>query len=253
MDAPEIAVHPDLAAIARDAADRIVVAYTEAIAAGRTFSIALSGGSAPKPLYELLAGDTYRNQIDWSRVEIFFGDERCVPPDHAESNFRMAEKLLLSRVPIPAEHIHRMRGDIDPEQAGNEYDQLLRQKFGDAGGVDVALQGLGEDGHTASIFPGTPAVKEMSRLAMAQFVEKSTTGKSWRITFTAPFINRSGQVIFLVAGAAKAKVLQQILEGPRDPDRLPAQLIDPEKTRVAWLLDVAAAAMDAGEGEEIEI
>jgi 6-phosphogluconolactonase len=253
MDTPEIAVLPDGAGIAREAAERIVAAAGDVIAQDLNFSIALSGGSTPKALFELLAGDAYRGRIDWSRVEVYFGDERCVPPDHADSNFRMAQQSLLSRVTIPAENVHRMRGEIDPEQAGQEYDQLLLQKFGEAGGIDIVLLGLGEDGHTASIFPGTPAVKETSRRAMAQFVEKSTTGKSWRITLTAPFINRSGQVIFLAAGAAKAKPLQQILEGERDPDRLPAQLIDPEKTRVTWLLDVAAAAMDADDGEEMEI
>lgn len=250
MDTPEIAVLPDVPAIAREAADRIVALAGQVQQQGRNFSLALSGGSTPKPLYELLATEPYRSRIDWARVEIYFGDERCVPPNHPESNYRMADLALLSKVPIPPTQIHRMRGEIEPEQAGKEYDQLLAEKFGDAGGIDVNLLGLGDDGHTASLFPGTPGVRETSRLAMAQFVEHSTTGKSWRITMTAPFINRSGVAMFLTAGAKKAPALQQILEGDRNPEKYPAQLIDPEKTQVVWLLDVAAAAMNADDAEE---
>jgi 6-phosphogluconolactonase len=253
MDTPEIAVLPDAAAIAREAADRIVAAADEARRMGARFSLALSGGSTPKVLYELLAAEPYRSQIDWAAVQIFFGDERCVPPDHSESNYRMAQQSLLSRVPIPLDNIYRMHGEIEPRQAADEYDQILDEKFGDIGGIDLVLLGLGEDGHTASLFPGTPALREQQRKAVAQYVEKSTTGKSWRITLTPQFLNRSRHVLFLVAGVAKATVMQQVLEGPRDPDRLPAQLIDPEKTQVTWLLDVAAAAMDADDGEETMI
>src|SRR5262249_40589610 len=158
----------------------------------------------------------FRKQIDWSRVEIFFGDERCVPPDHPESNYRMAREALLSHVPIPGDNLYRMRGEIDPEVAAKEYGLMLKEKF-DAGGLALILLGMGEDGHPASLFPGTKACEETKHRVVANYAEHSTTGRSWRITFTAPFINKSANVMVLVSGAAKAAVLKQVLEGPRDP------------------------------------
>src|SRR5947208_1819883 len=137
MTPPQIKVLPDPGALAHAAADHVVDAAREALRRGDTFTLTLSGGSTPKALYELLASDAYRDQIDWGRVEIFFGDERTVPPDHPDSNYRMAREALLSKVPIPPENIHRMRGEIDPEQAAKEYGQLLKQRFGDDGGPDL--------------------------------------------------------------------------------------------------------------------
>jgi 6-phosphogluconolactonase len=247
MSKPEIKVLPDPAGIAREAAERIVVAARQAIETSGEFSIALSGGSTPKTLYELLAGPHYRPQIDWSKVLIFFGDERCVPPDHPESNYRMANTAMLSRVPIPGDNVYRIRGEIDPQEAAKEYELILKEKFGDAGGVDVNLLGMGGDGHTASLFPGTAAVNELVHLAVANYAEHSTTGKSWRVTLTAPFINRSHQILIMVGGKDKAARVAEVLEGPRDPQRLPIQLIDPPQGKVTWLIDVAAAAMGGGE------
>ena len=239
---PEIKVLPDPAAIAVEAAGRIARAAEEAVALAGRFTIALSGGSTPKLLYQLLA-EGARDVIDWAKVEVFFGDERCVPPEHPESNYRMARETLLSKVPIPGDNVYRMRGEIEPQEAAKEYGLMLKEKFGD-GGLDLVLLGMGDDGHTASLFPGTPAVSETHHRVVANYAEHSTTGKSWRITMTAPFINRSRAVMLLVAGASKAKVLADVLEGPRQPEKYPVQLIQPASGKITWLVDVAAASME---------
>jgi 6-phosphogluconolactonase len=197
-------------------------------------------------MYRLLAEEPFRSRVDWARVEVFFGDERCVPPDHPDSNYRMAREALLAHVSIPDRSVYRMRGEIDPEAAAREYGLMLKEKFAD-GGLDLTLLGMGDDGHTASLFPGTPAVREKEHRVVAQFVENSTTGRSWRITMTAPFLNRSGRVMLLVAGKSKAARLKDVMEGDHDPDRLPVQLIDPAQARVTWLIDAAAAGMDEDE------
>src|SRR3954465_10982035 len=215
--APEIKVVPDAAEIAYEAAERIVAGAERAAAEGRTYSVALSGGSTPKTLFELLATDAYKSRIDWPRVEVFFGDERAVPPDHKDSNYRMAREALLSKVPIPGDNVYRMAGERDPDTAAKEYGQMLKEKFGD-GGMDLVLLGMGDDGHTASLFPETEALNETKHRCVANFVPKLST---WRITLTAPFINRSKGAMFLVSGASKAARLQEVLEGPRDERRLP--------------------------------
>ena len=239
MIAPEIKVVRDGDAIAREAADRIVEQSREAIAFQSHFSIALSGGSTPKVLFSLLAGDEYRSRIDWTKVHIYFGDERCVPPDSPDSNYRMARETLLDHAPIPPANVHRIRGEIDPEAAAKEYGQLLEKNFGD-GGLDLTLLGMGPDGHTASLFPGTAALHETEHRCVANWVEKMNT---WRITMSAPFLNRSRQVMILVSGASKARRLHEVLEGPRDPDRLPIQMINPESGKLTWIVDVEAAGM----------
>lgn len=230
--------------LAKEAAELLVLVGTQSIEDQGTFAVALSGGSTPKAMFELLAS-SYRDKLDWTKVEVYFVDERAVPPDHAESNFRVAHETLLSRLPINAENIHRMRGEIEPEPAAIEYGRLLKARFGDTG-VDLAILGMGEDGHTASLFPHTPALQETHHRCVAQLVEKSTTGKSWRITMTAPFLNRSRNVLVLVAGASKAQVLADVLTGAHDPQRLPIQLIDPPNGEMLWLTDSAAAGKLAG-------
>src|SRR4051812_45652246 len=196
MVQPEIKVLSDAEAVAAEAAERVVRAANDAIPAAGRFAIALSGGSTPKLLYRLLA-ERHRDAIDWARVDVYFGDERCVPPDHAESNYRMARETLLSAVPIPEGQVHRMRGGIDPQEAAKEYGLLLKAQFGD-GGLDLVFLGMGEDGHTLSLFPGTDAVREREHRVVANYAEHSTTGKSWRITMTAPFVNRANGVIVAV-------------------------------------------------------
>jgi 6-phosphogluconolactonase len=234
----QIQIFPDPPKVAQAAADIIVATAQRAAAEGRTLSLVLSGGSTPKILYQLLAAEPYRSQVEWPSVEIFFGDERAVPPDHPDSNFKMANEALLSRVPLRPDHVHRMRGEIDPNDAAVEYGQMLKSRFVDAG-PDVTLLGMGDDGHTASLFPHSPAVRETRHRCVAQFVEKSTTGPSWRITLTAPFLNRSSKILVMVTGQSKAARLAEVLEGPKDPQRLPMQLILPANP--VFLLDPPAA------------
>jgi 6-phosphogluconolactonase len=239
----EIKVVPDAKAVAAEAAERVTSAAEGAIAERGRFSIALSGGSTPKALYALLAAEPYRSRIDWSKVHILFGDERAVPPDHKDSNFKMADEALLSKVPIPKGQVYRMKGELGDkaDQAAMEYGLMLKAEFPD--GLDVVLLGMGGDGHTASIFPGTLAVKEKEHRVVGYFAENSSTGKSWRITMTAPFINQAREILVLLAGADKAARLKEVLEGPEDPNRLPIQLIKPTQGKIVWIMDVAAAGM----------
>jgi 6-phosphogluconolactonase len=242
MTSPEIKVLPTPTDVAREAAERVVRIGEEAIALSGRFSLVLSGGSTPRMLYEMLARGPYAARLDWTKVEVFFADERCVPPDHPESNYRLARETLLSHVPIPGDNVYRIRGEIEPERAAKEYGLILKEKFADAV-PDLILLGMGEDGHTASLFPGTEALNETKHRAVANYVERSTTGQSWRVTMTAPFINRARNVIILVTGASKATRVSEVLEGPRDPRRLPVQLIAPASGTLTWLLDAAAADM----------
>jgi len=236
---PEIKVVRDLPDLAREAADRIVEQSAAMIRLQGKFSLALSGGSTPKALYSLLSGDAYRDKIDWTNVHLYFGDERCVPPDSADSNYRMAKETLLDRAPIPPANVHRIRGEIDPQAAAREYGELLEQDFGD-GGLDLTLLGMGDDGHTASLFPHSEALQEAKHRCVANWVEKF---KAWRVTMTFPFLNRSAAVMILVAGASKAARVHEILEGPREPDCLPIQRIAPESGKLTWILDAGAAEM----------
>lgn len=234
-----IRVVKDAAEIAHDAAGYVVEAAAEAIALSGRFTIALAGGRTPKALYELLASDEFAEKIDWSNVEIYFGDERTVPPDHPDSNYRMAKEALLDHVMIPRTNVHRMKGELEPEAAAIEYGKMLKDRFGEDGGLDLVLLGMGDDGHTASLFPATEALKETTHRSVANFVPKLNT---WRITLTAPFLNRSREVLVMVEGAGKASRVQEVIEGPEDPDRLPIQMIAP-RSKYFWLMDVAAAGM----------
>jgi 6-phosphogluconolactonase len=234
-----IKVAPTLEQLAEQAAEIFVESAQRAIAAKGTFAVALSGGNTPAALYSLLAEGPFRSSLDWARIEIFFGDERCVPPESEQSNYHMARRTLLSKVPLPGDNIYRMRGEIDPNEAAKEYGKMLKEKFGD-GGLDLVLLGMGDDGHTASLFPHTAALKELDHRCVANFVEKLS---AWRITLTAPFINRSADVLVMVAGQEKAARVQEVIEGPRDPERLPIQLIEPEHGQMTWILDAGAAGM----------
>ncbi len=237
MTNTEIKVLPDPKAVTEEAARRIITKADELLADNQHFfSLVLSGGSTPKALYELLASDPYRSQLNWSKVEIYFGDERCVPPDHADSNFLMAYNAMLSKLPIPECNIHRMRGELPPEQAATEYGEMLKEKFRDLG-PDMVLLGMGDDGHTASLFPGSSALAETHHRCVANHVEKLNT---WRITMTYPFLNKAAEVMMLIVGVGKAKVLEEVLEGPRG--KYPIQGIEPEG-KLIWLLDAAAASM----------
>ena len=219
-------------AVARDFAERAQAAIR---ASGR-FAVALAGGSTPKVVYETLARD-YAGSLDWSRVHVLFGDERTVPPDHEDSNYKMAKETLLDHVPIGS--VHRMRGELPPEAAAAEYEQELRVFFGEPPRFDLVMLGIGGDGHTASLFPETPALEVTDRLAVANPVPRLETT---RLTLTAPVINAARAVVFLVAGEDKAEALREILEGDADPRAYPAKLVGPDGD-LAWMVDWEAARL----------
>lgn len=220
----------------------------EAVATRGRFTVALSGGTTPGGVYRVLAGEQYRTTLPWPSVHLFWGDERCVPPTHPESNYRMAAETLLSRIAIPAENVHRIPVELPPHEAAAAYEQTLRAVFALTGSdlprFDLIFLGLGVDGHTASLFPGTPGVREERRLVVAHYVEKLG---AWRITLTPPVLNNAAQVVFLVRGVEKAETLSAVLHGPCDPERWPAQLVRPTQGSVLWLVDRAAAgALEGG-------
>lgn len=208
------------------------------------FRLALSGGSTPAGLYRALASPEEAPRLFWPSIELYFGDERCVPPDHPESNFGMVKRTLLDAVPVPPSQVHRIQGELPPPEAAAAYEQELYQCFRlGAGAVprfDLILLGLGPDGHTASLFPHTSALRVQDRLAVANEVPQLQTT---RITLTAPVLNEARTILFLVAGADKAGAAQSVLEGPRDPERFPAQIIRPRDGEVTWLVDRSAAAL----------
>lgn len=240
----ELEIFPDRESLIRTEAERIVAQARDVIAARGRFSLALSGGSTPRPLYALLATPPFASQIDWSRVHVFWGDERCVPPAHPDSNYRMAREALLDAVPIPADNVHRIAGEDEPDAAARAYEQVLRSYFGVARGApeqtfDLLLLGMGEDGHTASLFPGTAAVSEQDRWVLANHV--TTPRDSWRITLTPLVLNAAGQVTFIVAGASKADRVWDVFEGPPRSPLLPVQLIHPIHGALHWMVDADAA------------
>lgn len=226
------------------AAAESFVGRASATPRGRQFRVALSGGSTPKRLFSLLANAPYRDEIAWDRVHLFWGDERTVPPNHTDSNFGAADAGLISQVPIPAENVHRIRAELsDPREAALQYETELRRAFGLADGeiprFDLALLGMGADGHTASLFPGSETLEEEVRLAVAVWVEEL---KTHRITLTCPVLNNSACILFLVTGAEKAVTLREVLESEDDPPAYPAQLIQPVDGELLWYVDRAAAA-----------
>jgi len=237
----DLTVLPSAAALADAAAGRFVAAAGDAIASRGQFIVALSGGSTPRDTYLRLATEPFVSKVLWSRVQILWGDERCVPPHHVESNYRMARETLLDRVPVPTAHVHRIHGEDDPATAAEVYEAMLRALLRTPAGarIDLVLLGLGEDGHTASLFPGSAAVHEQTRWVMAA---RAAAASMWRITLTPAVINAAVDVLFLVSGGAKAGILRRVLEGPRHPQELPAQAIAPSDGRVRWCVDAAAAA-----------
>jgi len=220
-----------------------VLAANEAVSARGRFTIALSGGSTPKSLYNLLATNA-RTTLPWEQTLFFWGDERHVPPTDPESNYRMVDEAMLSKVPVPPANVYRMPAEnSDAEAVAETYEQTLRKVFqlgpNDVPQFDLILLGMGPDGHTASLFPGTAGLKEKSRLVVANWVEKL---KTYRLSFTLPVINAARSVAFLVSGTDKAPVLKAVLEG-NDPGELyPAKLVHPKDGKLIWFLDRAAAS-----------
>ncbi len=220
-------------AAARDFAEKA----SAAISTRGRFAAALAGGSTPKATYEILARD-YADEVDWRNVHVFMGDERTVPPGHEDSNFRMAKEALLAHVPVGS--VHRMRGETEPDESAMEYGEELRDFFGGSPRFDLIHLGIGEDGHTASLFPRTPALDATDRLVVANPVEKLDTV---RLTLTAPVINDARSVVFLVAGEGKAEALAEILEGGADPRDCPSKLIRPGDGGSEWMVDRASAGL----------
>jgi 6-phosphogluconolactonase len=244
MSRAKVDVHivADAVQLAAEGARFFAQQAAEAIRARGMFRVALSGGSTPRALYRQLT--TPDVAIDWPHVHLFFGDERHVPPDHADSNYRMVKEALLTHAPIPEANVHRIRTEMsDAAEAAADYEQVIRNAFqirpGEWPRFDLVLLGMGPDGHTASLFPDTPILHERSSLAAAVWVASMQT---WRVSLTPPVLNHARTVLFLAGGAEKAETLHAVLEGPSEPERLPAQLIAPSDGQVHWYVDVAAAS-----------
>jgi 6-phosphogluconolactonase len=239
-------VEPDAAALARRAAQYFVEMAGEAVAAQGRARIAVSGGSTPKATFELLADpkQPWRARMPWDHLDLYWVDERCVPPDNPNSNYHMTREALLDRVPLRPEQIHRMEGELEPEVAATRYESELRSSFRLEGAenphFDLVALGMGPDGHTASLFPHTAALNETGKLVAANHVPQKDT---WRITLTRPVINYARSVFFLAGGSDKAQILKEVFQGPRDPDRLPSQLIRPVSGILTLILDKTAAAL----------
>jgi 6-phosphogluconolactonase len=241
-----VRIAKDAEALMRDAAEVFAAEASDVAGAGGLFSVALAGGSTPHGLYTLLAGEpAFRERVPWTRIHFFWGDERHVPPDHPESNYRLAHETMLSRVGVPEDHIHRIRTELpDAAAAAGAYEETLREL---AGGrrprpsFDLVLLGMGSDGHTASLFPGTDGLRSTTRLVVAHWVERLG---SHRITLTVPALSSAVHVVFLVSGAEKAATLRDVLMVEAPTEALPASLIRPMRGgRLTWLVDQDAARL----------
>jgi 6-phosphogluconolactonase len=242
----EVRILQDGAVIAKRAAQEFVQAAAAAMKQNGVFNVALAGGSTPKALYELLATDaTLRSQVPWDKIHLFFGDERHVGPDQPDSNFRMVKEALLSKAPVEAAQVTRIKGEYpDAEQAALEYERVLREYFklknGENPRFDLVLVGMGNEGHTLSLFPGTKALHADGRVAVRNWVGKLYTE---RITLTAPAVSNAACILFMVTGADKCLALKAVLEGPYEPEQLPAQLLQPKNGKLLWLVDTTAGNM----------
>jgi len=226
--------------LAHKVCEHLVGLCQQAVREKGLFTLALAGGSTPKTIYQLLAGSHYTSQVTWSKVQIFWGDERCVPPDHPESNYRMGRETLLDHISIPAANIHRMEAELDPSEAAQRYEDTLLGVLKDPPRFDLILLGMGNDGHTASLFPGTSALDENIHWVAANYVSKLS---SWRLTLTPGTINQAQNIAFIVAGESKAFPLQQVINGKYLPDIYPSQLIKPHQGNLTWFVDKLAAKL----------
>lgn len=246
MSETKVVICADRDTLAREAAGRFVAAAEDSIRKRKMFRVALSGGSTPQTLFALLAGDEWRERVPWNETHLFWGDERYVAPDHADSNYRMTQETLLAHVPVPGENVHRIKAEgRDADQVAAEYEKTLRTSFqlkaGELPNFDLVLLGMGADGHTASLFPGTDALQApKNRLAVALWVERV---RQKRITLTLPVLSNARCVMFLVAGEDKAETLRQVLEDETEGQRLPAALVRPTAGKLLWLVDKAAASL----------
>jgi len=242
-----IQIFPDRQTLIDGTAEYITRIAVDAMAKRKRFTIALSGGSTPRPVYSRLATEPFLHQIDWSRVHVFFGDERCVPPADPRSNFKMAQEALFEYVPLVPSNVHRIHGEDAPEKAAVAYATVLEKTLGGKSGsgapadpIDLVLLGMGDNGHTASLFPGMPELLNDPNWVVAKYVEEVAM---WRVTLTPVVINSARNVAFLVSGADKAEMAAKILEGPYQPVQLPSQIVKPTNGELRWLLDAPAAAL----------
>lgn len=235
-----INIQKDPAELGKVAADLFIESAKTAIAEKGKFNVALTGGSSPVKLYRLLAQDTYKSQLDWNKVFVFWGDERWVPLDDEQSNAGMAYETLLNHVPVPEKNIYPMwAAGITPEARAIEYSQYLEKELGKEGVFDLILLGMGDDGHCASLFPGTRVLEEKEKWVEGYFLESKDI---YRITLTAPLINKAKKIVFFVFGENKANALYEVLEGEINPTQYPSQMIRPEQGDILWLVDEAAAS-----------
>lgn len=224
---------------AQEVAERFTSAALSSVAAQGIFHVAIPGGSSSRAAFELLASEPYASLIPWDRTMVFFTDERCVPPDHKDSNYRLANDLLLSRVPIPPSNVYRFPGELPPIEAAAEYEQVLGQKMGERPRFDLVVLGMGEDTHTASLFPNSPALDETQKLAAANFVAKL---EAHRLTLTIPVIRGARRVLVLALGSAKAHAVKEVLQGEANERLHPVQSVAPIDGRLLWVVDQEAAA-----------
>lgn len=237
----ELRVFPDRTALARAAAVRFVEIAQASVALNQRFTVALSGGSTPEPMYRLLATPEYACQIDWRQTHLFWSDERCVPPNHPDSNYGLASRAFIDQVPVSMENVYRILGEEVPEAAAERYERELKGHFKVGGPrFDLILLGLGEDGHTASIFPGSTAAIESKRFAVAV---QHPDSDQWRITLTLTAINESANVMFQVAGESKRNILKVVRSGATAQYEVPAIGVDPRDGAVLWLCDQAASPL----------
>jgi len=251
-----VRIFPNLEALSRSAAQEFVRLARERTRRGRRFSAALAGGSTPRRMYELLAGAVYRERVPWKSVHLFWTDERCVLPDHPQSNFRMAQKALLSKISIPAGNIHRIPVECGtPKAAAATYEEEIQNFFRLRKNAwptfDLMLLGLGEDGHTASLFPRSAALRETKRLAVAALGRKPNLP---RVTLTLPVLNHARHLIWLVTGAAKRPVLHAVLGGRgASSEKLPAQKVRPMHGTAVWFVDQAISSLNSEPSQRIRI
>ena len=238
-----VVVFPDLEELIDAAAEHFLSVGQAAILHKGCFSVAFSGGTTPRHLYQRMTFPRMQDSLDWNFVHIFWGDERCVPPDHVESNNRMAREALLDYLPIPAENVHRIMTELPPQEAASQYEDELKDFFGlglegKPPKFDLLLLGMGSDGHTASLFPHTAVLKEDQGWVVAHYVEPIA---AWRVTLTPVVLNAAHDVLFLVTGEEKARVLREVIKGPYQPEVFPAQLLQPASGNLHWFIDEPAA------------
>ncbi len=234
-----VTIVPDAAALAAATADHVVAVVEATLARRDVAHVALAGGSTPRAANALLSAPPRRDALDWSRVVFWFGDERCVPPTDPESNYRMNRETLLAPLKVASSQVHRMRGEDDPSAAAADYDAVLQRELGANPRLDLLLLGMGPDGHTASLFPGTIGAIDKSKHAIAHYVPKL---EKWRMTLTPRTINAARNVAITAGGQEKADALHGVLEGPKQTDVYPAQLVHPHDGELFWLVDKAAAS-----------